>query len=58
MFYKSTAALDSKEMSVAIERFRNYSNTEVGIYIPAPHEEEKLNALQDYINNYNNQIYL
>ena len=38
---RSSAALDSAEMTTAIERFRNWS-AEQGVYLPAPNEEDFL----------------
>ena len=39
--WRSSADLDSKESTIAIERFRNWSSEE-GIYLPAPNEDEFL----------------
>ena len=41
-FLRSSADLSSAEMTLAIERFRNWSASVAEIYIPAPHEEEFL----------------
>lgn len=43
---RSSKDLDSAEMTTAIERFRNWASEEGGIYIPAPHEEEFLAAIE------------
>lgn len=40
--YKSTASLDSRELTLAIERFRNWSSKESGIYLPQANETEYL----------------
>ena len=41
-YLRSSADLDTGEMTLAIERFRNYSAAEAGIYLPAPNEESFL----------------
>lgn len=43
---KSSADLDTKQMTEAIERFRNWSSSEAGIYLPEPNEEEFLHNIQ------------
>ena len=40
--WRSSAQLDTGEMTLAIDRFRDYSSKEAGIYVPQPHEEEYL----------------
>ncbi len=42
--WRSTADLDKKELTTAIDNFRNYSSSEAGIYLPEPND---LAALQD-----------
>lgn len=39
---RSSASLDSREMTIAIDRFRNWSSSEAGIYLPSPNEEQFL----------------
>lgn len=39
---RSSASLTTAEMTTAIERFRNWSAAECGLYIPAANEEEGL----------------
>ena len=39
---RSSADLTTEEMTEAIERFRNWASKEVGIYLPAPHEQDLL----------------
>jgi len=36
--WRSTADLDTKEMNLCIDRFRDYSAKEAGIYLPEPHD--------------------
>jgi hypothetical protein len=40
--WRSTATLTTLELTVAIERFRDYASKEAGIYLPEPNEEEFL----------------
>lgn len=42
--WRSTADLDTKELTLAIDRFRDFSSREVGIYLPEPKD---LAMLQD-----------
>ena len=44
-FTKSTTTLDKKEMTNYIEKIRRHASMELGIYIPAPDEREKLDIL-------------
>ncbi|MEG2370566.1 MAG: recombination protein NinB [Alistipes sp.] len=43
---RSSADLDTGEMSDAIARFRNWSSAEAEIYLPEPHEEEYLQSIE------------
>lgn len=45
-YLRSSADLDSAEMTTTIERFRNWSASEAGIYLPAPDEERLLQLAQ------------
>lgn len=45
-YVRSTSAIDSGEMTLAIERFRNYSSKEAGIYLAEPHELEMLRHME------------
>lgn len=49
---RSSKDLNSAEMTEAIERFRTWASNEGGIYLPAPHEEEFLKAIEQEINKY------
>lgn len=42
--WRSTADLDTAELTTAIDKFRNYSSAEAGIYLPDPRD---LVALQE-----------
>lgn len=48
-YIRSSTELDKAEMTTAIERFRNYSSAECGLYLPAPHEGEMLFYAQQQI---------
>lgn len=54
--YKSTSILDSKEMTIAIERFRYYASKEAGIYLPEPKDLAILQEIEIEIKN--NKQYL
>ena len=43
---RSSAELDTAEMTTAIERFRNWSASEAGIYLPSPDEEAYIAAIE------------
>ncbi|MBO8460183.1 MAG: recombination protein NinB [Bacteroidetes bacterium] len=45
-YLRSSADLDTAEMTTTIDRFRNWSASEVGIYLPAPDEERLLQLAQ------------
>lgn len=48
-YLRSTAKLTTTEMTLAIERFRNWSSAVAEIYLPAPHEEEMLEYVKSVI---------
>lgn len=41
-YLRSSADLDTTEMTLTIDRFRNWSASQVGVYLPAPDEERLL----------------
>ena len=43
---RSSTDLDTAEMTLAIERFRNGASRDAGIYLPEPHETEWLAAIE------------
>lgn len=43
---RSSRDLDTAEMTTAIERFRNWSSSEAGIYLPSPDEQAFLQAIE------------
>lgn len=48
-YLRSSSSLDKAEMSLSIERFRNYSSSVAGIYLPEPRETEMLFYAQQII---------
>lgn len=54
--WRSTASLDTKEMTLCIDRFRDYASKEAGIYLPEPKDLSLLVDLEIQVNN--NQNYL
>lgn len=51
-YLRSTESLDTKEMTLAIERFRNYSSAVAGLYLPAPNEDQMLLFAEQQIARY------
>lgn len=49
---RSSADLDSGEMTTAIDRFRNWASSEAGIYLPSPNEEEMLSLMEVELSRY------
>lgn len=41
-YTRSSADLDTAEMALAITRFRNYSSSEAGVYLPSADEHQFL----------------
>lgn len=46
---RSSATLDTREMNLSIERFRNWSSAVAEIYLPSPDEENFLNFCRQQI---------
>lgn len=53
--WKSTRDLTTAEMTSAIERLRDYSNVELGIYLPSADEKDSISDMEVYVKN-NNQF--
>ena len=51
-YIRSTTELDKEEMTRAIERFRNYSSAQCGLYLPQPNEHENIFFAQQQIESY------
>ena len=47
---KSSSEIDTKEISEAIKKFRNWASNEAGIYLPEPNEGKFLEMIQNEIN--------
>lgn len=45
-YLRSSAELDSKEMTDSIEKFRNFAMLKAGIYIPSPDEPDNIMQMQ------------
>ena len=56
--WRSTSELNTKEMSEATERFRNYSVQKLGLYLPEPKDIAHLEEIENQLKEYQNQIYL
>lgn len=56
--YRSTAQLNTKEMSEAIERFRNYAAMNLDLYLPEPKDLAHLEEIENQLEQYSNKIYL
>lgn len=56
--YKSTAQLNTKEMSEAIERFRNYAAKNLDLYLPEPKDITHLEEIENQLEQYSSKIYL
>lgn len=48
-FLRSSSQLTTLEMTTSIERFRNWSSGEAGIYLPAPNEHQMILYVQQEI---------
>lgn len=44
---KSSSEIDTKEMTTAIDRFRNWSSMEAGIYLPDANEDKFIEHIQE-----------
>lgn len=53
---KSTALLDTKELTTAIERFRNFASKNLGIYLPEPSDLVNLREMERQIQNQNQYL--
>jgi hypothetical protein len=54
--WRSTSDLDTNETTIAINRFRDYSSKEAGIYLPEPDDLLSLQEIEIQVKN--NQKYL
>ncbi|MCL1936853.1 MAG: hypothetical protein FWF52_00450 [Candidatus Azobacteroides sp.] len=49
---RSSSDLSTSEMTASIDRFRNWSSMEAGIYLPAANEDNILSYIQEEIEKY------
>lgn len=56
-YLRSSAELATEEMSLSIERFRNWAATMAGIYLPEPHNEAEIAAMQTGVERYRTYLY-
>lgn len=56
-YVKSSSSLNTEEMNLSIERFRNWSAVEAGIYLPEPTNEAEIAALQIEVEKYKTYLY-
>jgi hypothetical protein len=54
---RSSASLTTEEMSISIERFRNWSSMKAGIYIPEAHSEAEIVAMEQEVERYKTYLY-
>ena len=55
-YLRSSKDLDSQEMTTAIERFRNWSSLEAGIYLPSADEKHFISHMQKELRRYKQWI--
>jgi hypothetical protein len=56
--WRSTASLSTAEMTLAIERFRNYASIEAGIYLPEPEDIVSIAELEREVSKHQNQEFV
>jgi hypothetical protein len=56
--WRSTASLSTAEMTLAIERFRNYASIEAGIYLPEPEDLVMIKELEREVSKHKNQEFV
>ncbi len=56
-YVRSSADLRTDEMNLSIERFRNWSASEAGIYLPEPTSEAEIAAIQVEVERYKTYLY-
>ena len=55
---RSSADLDTREMSIAIEKFRDWSSKEAGIYLPKSNENKYMDQIMRDVEMYGNKLYI
>jgi hypothetical protein len=56
--WRSTSSLDTAELTLAIDRFRDFSSIELGIYLPEPSDLALIQQMEKEISKHSNQKYL
>lgn len=56
--WRSTADLDTSEMTLAIDRFRDFASKELGIYIPEPSDLAILQDIENELSKHKNKQYI
>lgn len=56
--WRSSANLDTAEMTLAIDRFRNFSSKELGIYLPEPNDLALLQEIENELSKHTNREHL
>lgn len=56
-FVKSTSEVNTKEMTIHIEKFRDWS-AQNGLYLPAPNEQQQIESIQNQLEIYGNKKYV
>ena len=54
--WRSTANLNTQELTLCIDRFRDYASKEAGIYLPEPHDLTLLQEIEIQIKNNPNYL--
>jgi len=55
---RSSADLDTREMTIAIEKFRDWASKTAGIYLPEANEDQYMVQIMRDVEMYHNQLYL
>lgn len=55
--WRSTSDLQTSELTIAIERFRNFASQELGIYLPEPDDLALINEIENELSKAQNKIY-
>lgn len=56
--WRSTKHLDTAEMTLAIDRFRNFASQELGIYLPEPNDLIGIQEIENEISKHKNQEFI
>ena len=56
--WRSSASLNTQEMTICIDRFRNYSSQKAGIYLPEPNDLTLLQEIEIEISKHSSKTYL